>query len=81
MFKHVTSDHEFKDDHLFYRYHDDPFAGHSGSVNGSCADFSLLPIRGELAKKADSFKVHVDVRDRKTNMKLYKQCFIGRGKT
>jgi hypothetical protein len=84
LFKHVTGDHEFRDEYLFYHYQEDAchFSSSLGESLEECSEdlSALVPHRSEIAEKADAFRMLVDVRDRRYRMQTYKECFIGSGK-
>jgi hypothetical protein len=80
LFKHVTGEHEFRDEFLFYHYQEDA-CNFSNSLGEYSLNMSaLVPVRSEIAEKADAFRMFVDVQDRRYRMQTYKQCFIGSGK-
>lgn len=82
LFEHVTREHNFNDDWLFYRYTNanvprELFWDDSGSVDFSEAESSDGLERSQLAETADLFKRCIDVRDRKYRGIRYKSCFVG----
>jgi hypothetical protein len=70
LFRHVTNDHEFKDDFLFYRFLDDD----TSSIGNS----SVSSLRyADLEKIANDVRDNVTVKSRRWYHKVYKNCFLG----
>jgi hypothetical protein len=72
LFEHVTREHGFKDDYLFYRFVRIGERRNTGSTRSSAAP----PI--SLHDIAEAMEQSVKVQDRRFRLKTYKQCFIGR---
>ena len=78
LFEHVTLDHEFRDEYLFYQYrHGRSSFSSVGDVTG---EINRIGSHSDIAGKADAFKMCIDIRDRTYRMQSYRQCFIGAGK-
>ena len=81
LFHHVTSDHAFSDDFLFFRFSGDKEMGdgnsQSVSESNSHSVISSGSQRSRLAQKAEMFRECADVRDRKHRLLVYKKCFVG----
>ncbi|CAB9525103.1 DEP [Seminavis robusta] len=84
LFCHVTDDHDFQDDYLFYRYNKDADESKTNShffELNSIAENSETThqedSRNELADKADAFRIYVDVRNRKYLLQTLKDVFVG----
>ena len=81
LFHHVTGDHAFSDDFLFFRFSGDPEMGDGNSESisetNSHSVISSGSQRSRLAQKAEIFRECADVRDRKHRLLVYKKCFVG----
>ena len=84
LFKHVSGDHAFSDDFLFFRFRnvaDDSISTLGNSMSEvpsiGVSELTTLSKPSELAEKAEAFRSCVDVRDRKHNVLTYKKCFVG----
>jgi hypothetical protein len=76
LFDHVTGDHLFKDDFLFYRFNDESLRRWTGlSQISGLSDISSSSF--SLEKIAEIFQKGVDVQDRRFHLRLYKNCFVG----
>jgi hypothetical protein len=71
LFHHVTKDHAFKDDFLFYRFADDDDDDISSSGSSRTYSPELL---GEIGKK---MRKSIRVKDLRWYRKVYKDCFLG----
>lgn len=76
LFNHVTNDHAFCDDFLFFKFNSDANQG-VPSTHDADGDDTSQQLRSDLGEKADTFKGIVDVRDRTFRMKKYRRSFIG----
>jgi hypothetical protein len=70
LFRHVSNDHEFKDDLLFYRFMDDDTSSIGNSSVSSMTSTDLEKIANDLRK-------NVKVKNRRWYHKVYKNCFLG----
>lgn len=74
LFEHVAADHEFKDEHLFYRFVEPERRTHpNDSLRFSVRDEG----DPELQKIAKTLRMNLEVQShRMHHLKLYKDCFL-----
>ena len=78
LFHHVTRDHGFRDDRLFYRFVKDE-EGEAGALEVSlhAVDTPTTWSKDKLDKIAVEMRREVKVKNRRWYHKLYKNCFLG----
>jgi len=74
LFDHVYGEHDFSDDHLFYRFSDERSRRPLYSISG-LSDLSSSSL--SLEKIAEVFRKGVVVKDRRYLFRTYPQCFVG----
>ena len=83
LFSHVTGDHKFADDHLFYRLRTDATANGDNSVEGSVGtrshDDDLKSDNSDHTLKLDAFKAVVGplIRHRRDHSRTDEKVFVG----
>ena len=72
LFHHVSNEneHDFEDDHLFYRFSPGPIHVHKGSLLGR--------NRVELHATAKQFEQEIKVKDNRVGFRLYRGTFSGK---
>ena len=82
LFEHVTKDHDFADDNLYFRLLDDEERQEALLKLPSRDDFQSLAFdniimeEGQLEELAKEFQMNVDIQDREVGDTVYPQCFI-----
>jgi hypothetical protein len=71
LFHHVTRDHLFKDDFLFYSYCDQDDSGDSSR------HFGFILPSSKIDEIAKAMQESVQIKNRRYHFKVYKDCFLG----
>ncbi|KAL3917861.1 MAG: hypothetical protein SGILL_004514 [Bacillariaceae sp.] len=84
LFVHVTGDHHFQDEHLFFHFTEDGASAHTSGLedtddegkNSSPGQLEDIQER-VLDKEAKAFREAVKVSDRRYRMTMYRNVFVG----
>mmetsp|Transcript_8429 Transcript_8429/g.25324 ORF Transcript_8429/g.25324 Transcript_8429/m.25324 type:complete len:519 (+) Transcript_8429:306-1862(+) len=73
FFRHVTNEHDFKNEKHFYR-----FAGDDQDIQPVGKVFAADLDEFEARQIVEEMRFHLSIRDRRRGVKVYKRCFVGK---